>query len=390
MTRICVVTGSRADYGLLQWLLHEIQQDAEIGLSVVATGMHLVGQYGNTWEAIEADGFVVTAKVEMLVAGDSRAAMAKSLGLGIVGMTDALVRLAPDIVVVLGDRIEPLAAAQAALILGIPVAHIHGGEISEGALDEPIRHAITKLADLHFAAAPAYAQRLVQMGESPERVFMVGAPGLEAMHRIKFEDRTTLECALGAPLADPLLLVTYHPATRSEGNDALAVDALIHALDELRQARIVVTGVNADSGRDLIARHFATWAALHPTRVTLHPSLGQRRYLSVLRLAAAVVGNSSSGIIEAPALGVPTVNIGDRQRGRLRARSVIDCEGKHDAISAALARALSAEFRHSIADQPLPYGGGIGVGRAILSKIKAALAAGLPHKRFHDLADHAA
>ncbi len=390
MTRICVVTGSRADYGLLQWLLHEIQQDAETALSVVATGMHLVGQYGNTWEAIEADGFVVAAKVEMLVAGDSRAAMAKSLGLGIVGMTDALVRLAPDIVVVLGDRIEPLAAAQAALILGIPVAHIHGGEISEGALDEPIRHAITKLADLHFAAAPAYAQRLIQMGEPPERVFMVGAPGLEAMHRVEFEDRNTLGCALGAPLTDPLLLVTYHPATRSEGNDALAVDALINALDELRQARVVVTGVNADSGRDLIAQRFAAWAELQPTRVTLHPSLGQRRYLSVLRLAAAVVGNSSSGIIEAPALGVPAVNIGDRQRGRLRARSVIDCEGKQGAISAALARAISAEFRRSIVEQPLPYGGGIGVGRAILSKIKAALAAGLPYKRFHDLADHTA
>ncbi|MCC7015878.1 MAG: UDP-N-acetylglucosamine 2-epimerase (hydrolyzing) [Rhodospirillales bacterium] len=382
--RIVVVTGSRADYGLLSALMREVRSDPALELQVIATGAHLSPKFGLTVREIEADGFDVDARVDIGLASDERPALAAATGRALAGLASALDRIAPDVAVVLGDRYEMLAAASAALILDLPVAHIHGGEITEGAMDDSIRHAITKMASVHFAAAEPYARRIVQMGEPPERVFAVGALGVDAARALVPLDSATLDRDLGLPLRDPTLLVAYHPETAGADGGARGIAALLAALERLPEARVVVTGVNADPGREAIAGRLADYAARRRDRVTLHDSLGQRRYLSVMRRAAAVIGNSSSGVIEAPALGVPTVDIGARQQGRLKARSVIGAEENADAIAAALARALDPAFRAGFAGQALPYGGG-GVAKKIAAILKSADLARLRRKRFHDL-----
>jgi len=287
-------------------------------------------------------------------------------------------------VVVLGDRFEIFAAAAAATMLSIPIAHIHGGELTLGAVDDALRHAITKMAHLHFTAAKPYARRVVQMGESPKRVFVTGAPGVDAIAETDFIEPARLGRDLGLALHHPLLLVTYHPVTQRKDDEVKAVTALLDALDRFPKARIVITGVNADPGRSKIARRLAAYAARHADRVSLHASLGQRRYLSVMALADAVIGNSSSGIIEAPALGVPTVDIGSRQGGRLKARSVIAAAESAPAIARAIARALDPTFRRSLRRQSLPYGG-----PGAAARMQAILAATdwskLSPKPFHDL-----
>lgn len=356
--RICIVTGSRADYGLLTGLMREISADPALELLVVATGTHLSAQFGHTVDAIRADGYRVDAEVPLELNDDSRAAVALAAGQALSGMAEAFQRLEPDVVVVLGDRYEIFAAAAAALLQRIPIAHIHGGELTLGAVDDALRHAITKMASLHFVAAHDYARRVVQMGEPSDRVFEVGAPGVDLMRAISYLDAETLGHDLGMPLFNPLLLVTYHPVTRRTDDEGAALDELLAALERWPDARIVITGVNADAGNKIVSERMQSFAQRHHDRVSLHASLGQARYLSVMRLAAAVVGNSSSGIIEAPALGVPTVNIGARQNGRLRAYSVIDCAEEADAIFLAIKKALDPSFRSSIAGQPLPYGHG--------------------------------
>lgn len=389
MRRIVVITGSRADYGLLSVLMREIRNDPALELQVIATGAHLSPAFGMTIREIEADGFAIAARVDMGITSDQRIALTAAIGRGVAGLGEALARLAPDIVVLLGDRYEILAAATSALVLGLPIAHIHGGEITEGAMDDSIRHAITKMAHIHFAAVEPYARRIVQMGEPPERVFAVGALGVDAILGHEPLASEILDRDLGVPLRDPVLLVTYHPVTLHEGDEGSAVDGLLAALECFSKARVVITGVNADPGRMAIARRLGDYAARRPDRVTLHDSLGQHRYFSVMRRAAAVVGNSSSGVIEAPALGVPTVNIGARQQGRLKARSVIDCGENTDMIATAIARALDPAFRATITGQTLPYGGGGTAGR-IAAVLKSVDPAKLRHKRFHDLPGFAA
>ncbi len=387
--RVCVVTGSRADYGLLSALMREIKNDPAFSLQLVATGAHLAPRFGMTITDIEADGFAVDARVDLGLGEDTPLATAAATGRGVGGIAREMARLAPDWVVVLGDRYEILAAAQAAFLLGLPVAHIHGGEVTEGAMDDSIRHAITKLSHLHFAAAEPYAKRIVQMGEAPTRVFNVGALGVEAALALNPMPPGELDRNLGLALRDPVLLVTYHPVTLRDGDEGAAVDALLAALDKFGEARVVVTGVNADPGRAAVAGRLAAYAASRAERATIHESLGQRRYLSAMRRAAAVVGNSSSGLIEAPVLGVPTVNIGARQKGRLRARSVIDCGESADEIAAAIARALDPAFRAKIAGQPLPYGGG-GSAAKIAAVLKTADPGRFKRKPFHDLPGAAA
>ncbi len=382
--RICVATGSRADYGLLRYLLEDIRDDPRLELQVVATGTHLSPEFGLTYRAIEEDGFAIDAKVEMLLSSDTPVGIAKSIGLATIGFADALDRLRPDVLVVLGDRFETLAAAQAAMVAGIPIAHIQGGELTEGLIDEAIRHAVTKMAHLHFVSAEPYRERVIQLGEAPERVLTVGATNLDARGRFPLLDRPALERELGLALGEPTFLITYHSVTLGGRRPERAVESLLAALDRFPAATLVFTGHNADAGGRAIGGAVAEYCRRHAGRARFFVSLGQRRYWSVLAQADVVIGNSSSGLIEAPAVGKPTVNLGDRQRGRLRGASVIDCEESAAAIEAAIRRALSPAFHASLAGQASPYGEG-----GAAPRIKEALATadldGILLKRFHDL-----
>ncbi len=339
--KVCVVTGSRAEYGLLYWLLKEIQKNAFLTLQLAVTGMHLSPQFGLTVREIEADGFVPDAKIEMLISSDTPTAIAKSIGLGVIGFAGALEQLRPDLLVVLGDRFEIFAAVQAAMCARIPIAHIHGGELTEGAIDDAIRHAITKMSHLHFVAAEEYRKRVIQLGEAPTRVWNVGSLGVEAIQRMKLMSRYALSKSVGFDLSKPYFLVTYHPVTLCSPQERGGVDSLLSALQAFPEHRILITGINADANNSEIRQSIAEFSSRHVRRVHCVMSLGQQRYLSAMRYADAVIGNSSSGLIEAPVLNVPTVNIGARQRGRIRALTVIDVPENEKAIIGGIRRALS-------------------------------------------------
>jgi UDP-hydrolysing UDP-N-acetyl-D-glucosamine 2-epimerase len=380
---IAVVTGSRADYGLLRWVMEAIRASDRLRLFVVATGMHFAADLGSTYTCIEADGFSIDARVDMLLTGDTALVMTRSVGVGVLGFADAFDRLRPDVVLVLGDRFEIFAAAGAAMLLGIPIAHIHGGETTEGAVDESIRHAITKMAHLHFAAAAPYAARIVQMGENPAHVFDVGAPGIEGIRRTQLLTLDALESSLNVPLRAPLFAVTYHPVTLGDEGPERAVRALLAALDRYSHASVVCTRANADPAGRAINAMLEAYASRDPLRVHLFSSLGQLRYLSLLSHAHVVIGNSSSGLIEAPYFKVPTVNIGMRQAGRLRASSVIDCDEDEASIAAAIERALSADFRASLSNATQPYGNGQ-TAQQIVDVLQAVDLRQLKRKRFFD------
>jgi len=356
--KIALFTGTRAEYGLLFWLMKDLQANELFELQVIVSGMHLSPEFGETWRDIEQDGFHIDAKVEMLLSSDTPVGVVKSIGIGTLGFADALDRLQPDMVVVLGDRFEALAFVQAALIMQIPIAHLHGGEITEGAYDDAIRHAISKMANLHFVAAEPYRRRVIQMGESPGRVFNVGAIGLDHLLRSPKMNLEELAESLGFPLRLPYLLVTYHPVTAEEESPEKSFNALLSALDSFPEYQIVLTYPNADNGGRAIIPMIEAYAQRQPERVLAIPSLGFRRYLSAVSMASAVVGNSSSGIIEVPAFGVPTVNIGVRQRGRLAAGSVLHCEPDAEVIERVLRLALSKEFSDSSKSAVNPYGQG--------------------------------
>lgn len=368
--KICIVTGTRAEYGLLYWLMKEVEADPDLQLQIIATGMHLSPEFGLTYRQIETDGFVIDAKVEMLLSSDTPVGITKSIGLGVIGFADALDRLKPDMLVVLGDRFEILAAAQAAMVARIPIAHIHGGETTEGAFDEGIRHAITKMAQWHFVAAETYRKRVIQLGETPDRVFNFGAPGLDHLQYLEWMDRDSLEKSLTLKLDPPVFLVTYHPATLGQREPIAALNELLAALDELPEVTIIFTYPNADTGgRTLIAR-LDQWVATNKRRAKAFVSLGQQHYLSLMREADAVIGNSSSGLTEAPALKKATVNIGDRQKGRLKASSIIDAAENKSAIASAISKALSEEFRAGLPATKSLYGLG-DVSRRIKDTLKA-------------------
>jgi UDP-N-acetylglucosamine 2-epimerase (non-hydrolysing) len=380
--RICVVTSTRAEYGLLYWLLKELDSAGDVELQLVVTGAHLSPEFGRTVSAIEADGFIAAANVEALVSSDTGVGAAKSAGLTTIGFADALDRLQPAIVVLLGDRYELLAAATAALLLRIPIAHIHGGEVTAGALDEQVRHALTKLASLHFAAARPYADRIIQMGEEPRRVHVVGAPGVDSIARLTLLSREALCEQLGSSLEPPLFLVTYHPATQASLESSVkGARALVSALSEVPEATIVVTGTNADPAGRAVASVLKGFCS--GGRAIWVENLGTLPYLSLLAVSDAVVGNSSSGIIEAPALGTPTVNIGPRQEGRLRARSVIDCAADPDVILAALRRATEPGSKQELRDPDPPYGAG-GASREMSRILRTIELKGLQWKPFND------
>ncbi|MBM3546549.1 MAG: UDP-N-acetylglucosamine 2-epimerase (hydrolyzing) [Alphaproteobacteria bacterium] len=378
--KICVVTGNRAEYGLLRWTMQEIRDDPALDLYLIVTGQHLEPRFGATARLIEDDGFAIDARVPIdLGVGSVAQSTAKALS----GIAEALERLKPDIVLLLGDRFEVHAAATAAMIARVPIAHAHGGEATEGAIDEAIRHAVTKMAHLHFVSAEPYRRRVIQLGEAPERVFLVGAAGLDNIERLRFLDAATLEKEVGAALGC-FLLVTYHPTTLMPAESVRGATALLAALDRFPGHRVLVTGTNADSGGAEIRALVEDYAKMHPARVVLRESLGQLLYLSALKAAAAVIGNSSSGILEAPYLGVPTVNLGDRQRGRLRAASVIDCVETEEAIAAAIARALDPAYRATLDPSATPYGRP-GAARRIRDVLKTYPLDRILMKSFYDL-----
>lgn len=367
MRKVAVFTGTRAEYGLLYWLLKDLQQDSEIELQLIVSAMHLSPEFGMTYQQIETDGFTITEKVEMLLSSDSAVGTAKSIGLGVLGFADALERMKPDVLVVLGDRFEALAVTQAAMILRIPIAHIHGGEITEGAYDDAIRHAITKLSLLHFTSTEAHRNRVIQLGEHPSRVFNVGAVGLDHLQRSKMLSLAELSASLNFKLEQPYFLVTYHPVTLASEPAKASFENLLKALDAFPQHQIILTYPNADDGGREIIPLLEAYAKQQPSRVLAIPSLGQKRYLSAVKHAAAVVGNSSSGIIEVPSFKVPTVNIGERQRGRLAAESVFSCPSN----TAAIIETLQSGLKSDLTQVVNPYGKGK-ASEAILKQLKAA------------------
>jgi UDP-N-acetylglucosamine 2-epimerase (non-hydrolysing) len=354
MKKIAVFTGTRAEYGLLYWLMKDIQSDPHLELQILATAMHYSPEHGETWKTIVNDGFEITESVEMLLSSDTPSAIVKSMGVGLLGFADALRRMQPDLLVVLGDRFEALAVTQAALIMQIPVAHLHGGEITEGAYDESIRHAITKMATLHFAAAEPYQKRIIQLGEQPEKVFNVGALGLDHIQRTEFRTLDELSEIYDFDFKKPYILITYHPETNLHDEDVTPLFKALRAQDNLN---FVFSYPNADNGNTEIVKEMLDLHAEMPDRVLLVKSFGIQNYLSVLKYSLAMVGNSSSGLSEAPALQVVTVNIGDRQKGRLRCKSIIDVKLNQIEIQDAIKQAQ--EFPESELEQvqpPLGYG----------------------------------
>jgi UDP-hydrolysing UDP-N-acetyl-D-glucosamine 2-epimerase len=382
--KICVVTGSRADYGILRGLMKEIQADPSLELTVVATGMHLSPEFGHTEQNIEADGFQIQYRVESLLSSDTPTGVSKSVGLGVIGFADAFRQIQPDLIVLLGDRFEILAAAQAAMIGRCPIAHLHGGEITEGAVDESIRHAITKMSHLHFVSAEVHRGRVIQLGETPERVFNFGAPGLDAIHELKFLERTEFEQKFGVKWGSLNFLVTYHPVTLGSRDSVQALGELFNALDQFPKAHVLFTKPNADAEGRKISQLIDEYKAKYAGRVQVITSLGQLGYLSAVRIADVVIGNSSSGLIEAPALKKPTVNIGDRQKGRLRGSTVIDCTESAPEIIKAIQRALSSEFRATLASAKSPYGDG-SASKHIKQVLASTDLAALTRKPFFDL-----
>jgi len=380
--RVAVFTGSRAEYGLLYWLMKDIAASRKLELQVIVSGMHLSPEFGETWKQVEEDGFRLDAKVEMLLSSNSRVGVVKSMGLGTMGFADALDRLRPDVLVLLGDRFETLAIAQAALVMRIPVAHLHGGEITEGAYDDAMRHAITKMAAVHFTAAEAYRRRVIQMGEAPDTVFNVGALGVDHVLRTPRLPAQELAASLGFGLRAPYFLATYHPVTLAEEDPEGVCRNMLAALDHYPGHQVILTYPNADNGGRAIIPLLEAYAQRHPGRVLAVPSLGFRRYVSVVAGAAALIGNSSSGIIEAPAFRVPSVNIGARQTGRLAASSVLHSGTGVAAIRQAIETALSPAFAQVCRETVNPYGQGDASGCIVKVLEECQFAA---CKHFHDL-----
>lgn len=383
MKKICIVTGSRADYGLLRNLMKGVLASSILDLQIIVTGMHLSPEFGLTVNAIKEDGFHIDRRVEMLLSSDTSLGISKSMGVGLIGFADALEDLSPDLVVVLGDRFEIFVAATAAMVARIPIAHLHGGELTEGAFDDAIRHSITKMSHLHFVAAEEYRNRVIQLGEQPERVFLTGGLGIDNILNIKLLERNELEQVLGIKFCARSLLITFHPVTLQCNASAAQLEELLSALEALEDTTLIFTMPNADvEGRGLInqIQHFC----LSHSNASAYTSLGQLNYLSCIKHVDGVVGNSSSGLIEVPSFQKGTINIGDRQKGRLKASSIIDCDPNKLAISNAIAILYSDEFQFGLREVSNPYGSG-GASQAIVKILEDKDFAGLLIKSFNNM-----
>lgn len=382
--KICVITGTRADYGLLRWVMQGIKDDSDLTLQVIATGMHLSPEFGLTFREIEKDGFQIDRKVEMLTSSDTAVGIAKSMGLGMISFADALNELKPDLILVLGDRFEIFAAVSAALVARIPVAHLHGGETTEGAFDEALRHSITKMAHLHFVAAQEYFQRVIQLGEQPEKVFLVGGLGIDNIKRLKLLNRAELEESIDFKLGHKNLLITFHPVTLENSTATEQMAELLEVLAELEDTHLIFTMPNADNDGRALIKMVHQFVALHPN-ARAYTSLGQLRYLSCIAQVDGVIGNSSSGLTEVPTFKKGTINIGDRQRGRLQAASVINCEPTRKSIQAAMKMLYAEDFQATLKQIQNPYGDG-GASEQVIQIIKNCALDGITKKSFYDLA----
>lgn len=384
MRKICVITGSRAEYGLLSGLMKQIDESEDLKLQIIATNMHLSPEFGLTYKEIEKDGFVIDKRVEMLLSSDTSNATAKSVGLGMIGFADAYEDLRPDLIVVLGDRYEILAAVSTALFFKIPVAHLHGGEITEGAYDDAIRHAITKMSHLHFTSTEEYRKRVIQLGESPDRVFNVGAIGVENIKRGSFLSKEELENSLDFKLGDKSLLVTFHPATLETCTAREQCDNLLEVLAKHPEYRILFTLPNSDTDGRVIIDCIKDFVAKNEDRAIAFKSLGKLRYLSALKYVSAAIGNSSSGILEVPSFGIPTLDIGDRQKGRLAAKSVVHCGTSTEEIEQGFRLIFSEAIQSASKLRSNPYEKE-GTTDMIVSQLKTYPLEDLIQKSFYNL-----
>ena len=383
MKKICVVTGTRAEYGLLYWLLKEIEADKDFELQVIVTGMHLSPEFGLTYKEIEKE-FKINKKIEMLLSSDTSVGISKSMGLAQISFAESYDELKPDIVIVLGDRYEIFSATSAAMIARIPIAHIHGGEKTEGAFDESIRHSITKMSHLHFTATEEYKNRVIQLGEHPSRVFNVGGMGIENIKRLKLLSKDEFEKSIEFKLNIKNILVTFHPVTLENSTAKEQFQQLLDAIDELEDTNIIFTKANSDTDGRVINQMIDEYVTKNSHKSIVFTSLGQLRYLSALQYVDAVVGNSSSGLAEAPSFKIGTINIGDRQKGRIKASSVIDCEPNKDSILKSFEKLYSKEFQETLKTTLNPYGDGY-ASKRIVEILKNVDLKNILKKSFYDL-----
>lgn len=355
MRKICFVTGTRAEYGLLSRLMRLVDDDKDLQLQIIATNMHLMPEYGETYKEIEADGFHIDRKVYMNKPTDDATGIIVSMAGEMRGMNDALAELNPDILVILGDRYEMLVVATVAMLRRVPIAHLHGGEISEGAVDDSIRHSITKMSSLHFTSTEEYRRRVIQLGEQPDRVFYVGAIGVENLKRVPLMGKQELEVSLNFTFSGEIIMVTYHPVTLGNRSPKDEIDDFLLVLDAFPTLKVLFTMPNSDQGGEVIRQTIEDYCRRNSDRCSCYSSLGLKRYLSALRYVTAVAGNSSSGLLEVPAVHIPTLNIGERQKGRTHGASVYDCASDTASIIAGLKIVLSEEFREMACHAVNPY-----------------------------------
>jgi GDP/UDP-N,N'-diacetylbacillosamine 2-epimerase (hydrolysing) len=367
--KLCVITGTRAEYGLLKPLLKKISDDGELVLQLIATGMHLSPEFGMTYREIEKDGFYIDDKLEILLSSDTSIGISKSMGLAMISFAESYERLKPDLVIVLGDRYEIFAAVSAASVAKIPVVHLYGGETTEGAFDEAFRHSITKMSYLHFTSMEEYRNRVIQLGEHPCRVFSVGALGIENIKHLELLKKEALEHEIGFQFGLKTALVTYHPVTLEKDSSAEQFQALLDALDEIVDLKIIFTKSNSDTDGRIVNEMIDQYVAENHKKAIAFISMGQLKYLSAMKYSNVVIGNSSSGIVEAPSFGIPTVNIGDRQKGRIQAESIINCIPKRNDIKESINIAISDTYMHKIRNVKNPYGDG-NASEKILREIK--------------------
>tara|TARA_B100000212_G_C27332061_1_gene515107 strand:+ start:101 stop:1267 length:1167 start_codon:yes stop_codon:yes gene_type:complete len=381
--KIAVITGTRAEYGLLRWVIEGINNSEFLDLKIIVTGMHLSPEFGLTYKQIEDDGFFINKKVECLLSSDTPTGIIKSIGLGMISFSETIEEIKPDLILMLGDRFEMLSAATAAMVSRIPIAHLHGGESTEGLIDEPIRHSITKMSHIHFVATEKYRNRVIQLGESPKRVFNVGGLGIDSIHKIKLLNKIELQKKLNIKLLEKNILVTFHPVTLENNTSEIQMRELLKALSTLKDTFIIFTMPNADTNSRILSDLIKEFCSKNKNAREFQ-SLGQKNYLSCIKSVDCVVGNSSSGIIEVPSFKVGTINIGDRQRGRIMAASIINCLPTKIEILRAIKKIYSKNFQDRIKDVINPYGSG-GASKKIIKKLEKINTDDLLKKKFYDL-----
>ena len=380
--KVCVITGTRAEYGLLYWLLKEIQNDKELELQLIVTGMHLSPEFGLTYKEIEKE-FKINKKIEMLLSSDTSVGISKSMGLAQISFAEAYDELKPDILIVLGDRYEIFSCVSAAMIAQIPIAHLHGGETTEGAFDESIRHSITKMSHLHFTAADEYKNRVIQLGENPSRVFNVGGLGIENIKRLKLLTKEEFEKSIDFKLNKKNILVTFHPVTLESSTAQEQFQELLNAVDELKDTNIIFTKANSDTDGRVINQMIDEYVVKNAHKSIGFTSLGQLRYLSALQYVDAMVGNSSSGLTEAPSFRIATINIGDRQKGRIKADSIIDCEPRKASITKVFEDIYTKNFQNALKIVNNTYGDGC-ASKKVIEEIKKVDLDNILKKPFYD------